>query len=104
MVESASQQVPVWRREPKPALIKISMIGKDWSGQILAEFVAGGQTYVVSVDESLIDRAKERMKALIIADVGDNYLVDLPGESLSAGSRVLIGAEELEEVKAGDMA
>ena len=52
--------------------------------------------YVVTVDEDLIDQAGQRMPALIIADVGaDNYLLDLPGESFSAGSRILVGSGDV---------
>ena len=92
-------QIPTWRPEPEPVLIKITIIGRDeWSGQLLAEFKIDGQTYAVSVDAELINKSQDKMTALIIADVGAKHLVDLPGESLSAGSRILVGAEELELV------
>ena len=93
------QLIPTWRSEPEPVLIKIKIVGTNWSGQILAEFIVGGETYVATVDEDLIDKAQNKMRALIIADIGaSNYLVDLPGESLSAGSRIVAGAKELERI------
>lgn len=93
------QIIPTWRPEPEPVLINIKIVGRnDWSGQILAEFIIDGQIYVVSVDEELVDKSQNKMTALIIADVGAKHLVDLPGESLSAGSRILAGAEDLELV------
>ena len=93
------QLIPTWRSEPEPVLIKIKILGTDSSGQILAEFRVGGHTYVVSVEETLIDQAQNKMTALIIADVvGGNYLVDLPGESLAAGSRIMAKAGEFERV------
>ena len=65
----------------------------------MAEFYVGGQTYVATVNEDRIDATQEKMVAMIIADVGDNkFLVDLPGESLSAGSRIVAGDKELERV------
>lgn len=69
----------------------------------MAEFYVGGQKYVVTVDENLVDRKQNKMSALIIADVGSDHLVDLPGESLSAGSRILAGPEELERLMVGDI-
>ncbi len=93
------QLIPTWRSEPEPVLIKIKIVGKSWSGQILAEFHVGGQSIVVTVDEAMIDLQHNKMAALIIADVGaNNCLVDLPGESLSAGSRILAESKELERV------
>ena len=93
------QMIPTWRSEPEPVLIKIKIVGTDdWSGHLLAEFVIDGQTYVASVDEGLVDQTQSKMTALVIADVGNKHLVDLPGESLSAGSRILAGANELEWV------
>jgi hypothetical protein len=94
------QAVPTWRDEPEVVFININILGKDdWSGQILAEFRARGQVYVVTVDEDLIDQPGKRMPALIIADVGaDDYLVDLPGESLSAGSRVLVETNDIKRM------
>ena len=90
-------QIPAWRTTPEPRFISIKIIGKDdWSGQIVAEFNAGGQTYAITVDEDIIDLTSREMPVLIIADVGtNNYLIDLPGESLSAGSRILVGSEDL---------
>ena len=84
------QLIPTWRSKPEPVFIKIKVVGKDSSGQIMAEFYVGGQTYVAAVNEDRIDATQEKMVAMIIADVGDNnFLVDLPGESLSAGSRIV---------------
>ena len=92
--------IPAWRKEPEAVFISVNIIGKDdWSGKTFAEFGAGGQTYVLTIDRELIDLAGENIPALIVADVGDDrYLVDLPGESLSAGSRILLGAGEIKRM------
>jgi hypothetical protein len=94
------QAVPTWRDKPEPVFININILGKDdWSGQILVGFSARGQVCVVTVDEDLIDKPGKRMPAMIIADVGDaDYLVDLPGESLSAGSRVLVETNDIKRM------
>ena len=94
------QMIPTWKSEPMPAFINIIIVGEtDLSGQIHAEFNINGQIYALMVDADLIDQTSKKMPVLIIADVGTNkYLVDLPGESLSAGSRILVGAEDLKGI------
>ncbi len=98
MVEAAGQQIPTWRSKPEPVSIKVELLGKDWSGRLLASFTVGGKKYVATVDAALIDEKTNSMRALIIADVGRGFLVDLPGESLSAGSRIHIGKDELRKL------
>lgn len=96
MIKGTGQQVPEWREAPELVRINVKILGEDSAGKILAEFVVGGQIYVASVDKELIDQDQNNMTALIVADVGIDYLVDLPGDSLSAGSRILFGPEDLQ--------
>ena len=87
-----------WRDDFELVFFHVNIIGKDeLSGEVHAEFKARGQKYVATVKEERIDQPGKRMPALIIADVeDDNYLVELPGESLSLGSRVQVRAEDIQ--------
>ena len=94
MGKADGQQIPTWRDKPELVSIKVELLGKDSQGRLLASFTVGGRKYVATVDAALIDEKENSMRALIIADVGKGILVDLPGESLSAGSRIHIGEDE----------
>ena len=95
MSKPVDQQIPTWRHEPEHVSIKVALLGKDWRGHLLASFKVGGREYVALVTPMLIDETASSMPVVIIADVGDKFLVDLPGESLSAGSRILVNADDL---------
>ena len=98
MSKVPGQQIPTWRTRPEPVSIRVELLGKDWRGRLLASFTVGGMKYVATVDPMLIDETSNSMRAHIIADVGKGFLVDLPGESLSAGSRILIDAKEFKKL------
>ena len=87
-----------WRDDFELVFFHVNIIGKDeLSGEVHAEFEARGQKYVATVKEERIDQPGKRMPAFIIADVeDDDYLVELPGESLSLGSRVQVRAEDIQ--------
>ena len=89
-----------WRDDFELVFFNVDIIGKDeLSGELHAEFEARGQKYVATVKEERIDQSGNRMPAFIIADVeDDNYLVELPGESLSLGSRVQVRAEDIQRI------
>lgn len=86
------QTLPVWRDTPQPVIIEVKMLGESaWPDKVLAEFHANGQKYALIANADFVDQAGGRMAALIVADVGDEgYLVELPGESPSAGSSVFV--------------
>lgn len=95
------QAFPKWRDNPKFVFLNVEIIGRDdWSKPVVyAKLEVKGEVYVVTVEEDLMDTDTHKMPDLIIADVGENdYLVDLPGESLSAGSRLLVGVSDVIEM------
>ena len=93
-----------WRDTFELVFFNVNIIGRDdLSGELHAEFKARGQKYVATVKEERIDQIGKRMPAFIIADVEDgDYLVELPGASLSLGSRVQVTDEDIQRTSDGN--
>ena len=97
------QALPVWRTAPEPVLIKVTILGESaWPDKVLAGFQADGREYALIADAVYVDQEGQKMGALIVADVGDDgFLVELPGESPSVGSRVFARKVDVEPMKSG---
>lgn len=86
-----------WRNPPQPGTISVNVLGEAaWHGCLNAEFLAKGRKYALIVDEGFVDQLGQKMSVFIIADVDENdCVIELPGESLSAGNRVVISTSEV---------
>jgi hypothetical protein len=95
--------LPKWRGKDRwePIFISIEIPrGEPSLGEIFAKFEVGSKAYVAIVREEFVDLTLKLMPALIIADVDDgSYLLELPGETFSEGSRILVGPGDMEKMK-----
>ena len=92
-------QVPAWRIEPEQVWISCQEIKTvEPRRELLVQFVANGNSYVAIVPERFVDQARKTLQGYIIADWDEDVLVDLPVETFSGGSRVLVRNSERSSV------
>lgn len=100
------KDLPVWRNEPTPVMVRCQDIrpypgGPDW----IVQFRNSERQFVAFVDLKHINVEEKLLFAKIIADVGDNgdWLVGLPAEVYNASSRIVVKADERDEVLVTDL-
>ena len=89
------QMIPNWRPEPKLVWIKCQVI-KDGSHptELIVQFKVNGKEYMAFVPDHYVDREISGLQGLIVADYGDSWLIDLPTETLTSGSRIRVPDSE----------
>ena len=93
-----AQQIPVWLSQPEPAKIQCTFVGRGLGKEEYSvQFIGNGESYTAFVPSVYIDPATKQMDILIVAEVGDEFLIDLPVDTLTSGTRIRIPklAEEL---------
>ena len=92
-------QIPEWRTEPQQVWITCRQFRKLGSfDEYLVQFDANGATYTAFVPARFCDHQNKALRGSIIADYNDDFLVDLPTETLTSGPRILVRGSERESV------
>ena len=89
------QKFPMWKLDPEPVLILCQVI-KEGSKreELIVQFKINGDVYTAFVPEQFVNREKSGLKAFIVADFGDSWLIDIPTETLTSGPRVRVPDDE----------
>lgn len=90
-------RVPDWRSEPKQVWISCQDM-REVGDELLVQFLANGETYTAFVHKRFVDRDNKWLQGYIIADWDEDLLVDLPSETLTSGSRILVRHTEQDSV------
>ena len=92
-------QVPAWRPEPEQVWIRCQQINNGtYAGELVAQFKVNGDEFTTFVPEKYVDKTNKLLRALIVADFGDSWLIDIPAETLTSGSRIRVRSPEKKEV------
>lgn len=88
-----------WRAEPSQVWLQCSRMNSDIQqiralNEIVVHFEINGSKYTAFVPEEFVDVEKRLISALIVADYGNDYLLDLPVETLTSGVRFRIPEAE----------
>ena len=95
------EQSTRWRDKPETVMVKCQDIrpypgGPDW----IVQFETSERRFVAFVDLKFIDAEKMLLMAEVVADVGNqgDWLVGLPAEIYNASSRIVVKADERDQV------
>lgn len=92
-------QVPIWRDEPEPVWVICQLIKESTQpGEMVVQFRNNGDEYTAFVPKKFIDIENKRLQAIIVAEIDDSWLVDIPVETLTSGSRIRIRNPEKDTV------
>jgi len=77
------------REEPKPAQVKYSKIaGGQFNDEVVVTLVSSTGDVNMILPCSFLDRSKQTVKAIILDQEDNDYLIGLPNETFTTGSRV----------------
>ena len=100
------QQVPVWRNEPTPVMVRCQEV-RAWPDgpDFIVQFQTAEGQFVAFVDIKYVKAEEKLLMASVIADVGDegDWLVGLPAETFTSGPQIVVKAGEREEVLVTDL-
>ena len=84
-------QAPQWRTEPKAVEIKCDHVrqGND-PAEFIVQFRVRGAEFTAFVPKKFVNSSNKVLKGFIVADVDGDWLVDLPVETLTSGSRIRV--------------
>ena len=93
----------VWRNKPEHVWILCDKIDSGDQPfrqlkEIIVHFILNGNVHVAFVPEQFVDSVNKRLSAMIVAEYGDDLLVDIPAETLTSGSRLRVSAAERDSV------
>ena len=92
-------RVPDWRSKPEQVWISCLDVSEvELGDELLVQFLANGETYTAFVHKSFVNRDNKWLQGYIIANWDDDLLVDLPAETLTSGSRILVRRTEQDAV------
>jgi len=92
-------QTPAWRVEPEQVWISCQEVKTvEPNRELLVQFVADGASYVALVPERFVNQANKSLQGFIIADCERDLLVQLPVETFTSGSRILVRDAERRDV------
>lgn len=92
-------QAPTWRVEPEQVWISCQEVkAVEPNRELLVQFMADGASYVALVPERFINQANKSLQGFIIADCESDLLVQLPVETFTSGSRILVRDAERRDV------
>ena len=85
----AKISIPDWLSKPEEVQIACLEVAAGMlPGELTVRFRSDGQEYTSFVPKSVVDQEKKLLRAKIVAEIGDSWLVDLPSETLTSGPRV----------------
>ena len=88
-------QIPTWRTEPELVWIRCKAIKEGTKPEeIIVQFRVNGDEYTAFVPSQFVNPEIPALQGLIVADYGDSWLVDLPTETLTSGSRIRVSGSE----------
>ena len=95
------QQLTKWRDKPEAVMVRCQDMrpypgGPDW----IVQFETSERRFVAFVDLKHINAEEKLLMAKVVADIGEegDWLVGLPAEVFNASSRIVVKAEERDEV------
>ena len=92
-------QIPKWRAEPEQVWVNCENIKEsDLPEELIVQFWSNGEHFTSFVPKRFVNYADRRVQAIIIADVEEGLLVDIPAETLTSGPRILVKDSEKEQV------
>ena len=92
-------QIPKWRMEPQQVWVNCQNIKEsDLPEELIVQFKSNGEHFTSFVPKRFVNSAERRLQAIIIADVEEGLLVDIPAETLTSGPRILVTDSEKEQV------
>ena len=76
-------------REPQLVDIKYSKIANgQFTDEVVVTLVSSFGDINMCLPSSFLDQSKQTIKAIVIAQEADKYLIGLPNETFTTGSRV----------------
>ena len=89
-----------WRDQPSQAWLRCNKISTDIEqfaafDELVVHLEIGGSKYIAFVPQEFVDLEKQLIDALIVADYGDDILVDIPVETMTSGPRFRIPHSEM---------
>ena len=92
-------ETPEWISPPQPGELACTYVGKGLAFmEHTVQFIVDGRTYTSFVPEDTVDAEKKTMSVRVVGSLKDgSYLIDLPSDTLTSGTRLKIqkGAPEL---------
>ena len=101
--------VPTWREEPQPVMVRCQEVrapsDPGYRGDLIVQFETSEGQFVAFVDVKHVRVDDKLLKALVVADVGDegDWLVGLPAETFTSGPQILVRAGERDKVLVTDV-
>ena len=96
------QTPPRWRIDPEKVWVKCNVIQKSsLPGELVVQFKVNGDEFTAFVPDSFVNQSKKALMGFIVADVGQNWqdwLIDLPMETLTSGPRIRVAESEKSKV------
>ena len=91
-------KLPEWWFEPEPVDLRVSHVGQvgAFPDECLVGFEVNGENYTGFFPARFVSGKKKVLSALIVADVGDGWLVRIPAETFQGGPQVVIPHSEKE--------
>jgi hypothetical protein len=86
-------QVPIWRGQSVPVWIQCQSVARHkflLPYEVAVHFEVDGKQFTSFVNEKFVDQDNKRLAGAIIGDFNDNWLVDIPAETLISGPRLLV--------------
>ncbi len=75
-------------RGPQPVDIKYSKITNgQFADEVVVTLVSSSGELNMLLDSSFLDQSKKTIKAIILVQEADKYLIGLPNETFTTGSR-----------------
>ena len=93
-------KMPEWWFEPEPVDLKVSHVGQvdAFPGEFLVGFEVNGETFTGFFPAKFVSEKKKVLSALIVADVGDGWLVRIPAETFQGGPQIVVPHTEKENL------
>lgn len=92
-------QVPQWRPEPELVSIRCKVIEKSQQPkELIVQFKINGDEFTAFVPDQFVNQSKRTLDAYIVADYEDSWLIDIPAETLTSGSRIRVPDTEKQSV------
>ncbi len=94
-----------WREAPTDVWLRCFQISEKEQqpfykalGELIVHFQANSKDYISFVPERFVDFENRLLAAVIIADYGDDLIVDIPAETLTTGPRIRVAGSEKNDI------
>ena len=92
-------QIPQWRMKPEPVLLNcLGIYDGNGGSELVVQFETQRGHFTAFVRPEQVEREENGLHAFIIADVDEGYLVEMPSETFTSGSRILVFTDEKDRV------